>query len=82
MSEAVEAILRSLDRLPELERREVFTEILKRARDIEESGAYQRGSTPLSEEDEELVHLAEMTFLEYDARELGRWQILNAARSG
>jgi hypothetical protein len=26
-------------------------------------------ATPLSEEDEELVHLAEMTFLEYDARE-------------
>ncbi len=69
MSEAVEAILKSFDRLPELERREAFSEILKRARDIDESGADQERSTPLSEEDEELIHLAEMTFLEFDARE-------------
>jgi hypothetical protein len=69
MSEAVQELLRSFDSLPETEQREAYSEILKRARDIVASSPTHDGSPPLCEEDEELVHLAEMTFLELDARE-------------
>jgi hypothetical protein len=69
MSEAVQEILRSIDRLPETERREAFSEILKRARDLDALSPSDSALPSLSEEDEELVHLAELTFLELDARE-------------
>jgi hypothetical protein len=70
MSESVQELLKTLDRLPESERREAFSEILKRAQE-EDSLTPTRAlsATPLSEEDEELVHLAELNFLELDARE-------------
>jgi hypothetical protein len=69
MSEAVQELLKSFDRLPESERREAFSEILKRANDIDALSPGRNASSSLSEEDEELVHLAELTFLELDARE-------------
>jgi hypothetical protein len=70
MNPTVEELLNALDRLPESERREAFSEILKRAQEEDAlTPARELSATPLSEEDEELVHLAEMTFLELDARE-------------
>jgi hypothetical protein len=59
MSNAVQELLNSFDRLPEAERREVFTEILKRNQEFE--------SPDLN--DEMLARLAEETFLSYDAEE-------------
>jgi hypothetical protein len=67
MSEAVQDLLNSFDRLPESERREALSEILKRSKDVD--AMITVGDNSLSEEDEELIHLAEMTFLELDARE-------------
>ena len=69
MSEAVQELLKSFDRLPEEDRREVFSEIMRRARDVDASPLDHDASSSLSEEDEELIHLAELAFLELDAQE-------------
>jgi hypothetical protein len=59
MSNAVQELLNSFDRLPEAERREVFSEILKRGQEFEYPDL----------DDEMLVRLAEETFLIYDAED-------------
>ena len=69
MSESVQEILNAFDRLPESERLEALSEILKRTRDDAIGELNPESTGPLSDEDEELVRLAEMTFLELDARE-------------
>jgi hypothetical protein len=69
MSESVQEILNAFDRLPEAERLEALSEILKRTGDDAIGALNSESMDPLSDEDEELVRLAEMTFLELDARE-------------
>lgn len=59
MSTAVQNILQSYDSLPELEKREVVAEILRRS--------FQLDLPPLTDED--LVLQAEERFLELDGRE-------------
>jgi hypothetical protein len=69
MTQALQQLLDSFDRLPVSEQQEALSEIRKRVRDVDWSNVGRLASTPLSEEDEELVRIAEMTFLELDARE-------------
>jgi hypothetical protein len=59
MSEAVQELLNSFDRLPEPERWEAFYLILKRSQEFE--------YPPL--DDETLAQVADETFLMYDAEE-------------
>jgi hypothetical protein len=59
MSEAVQELLNSFDRLPESERWEAFYQILQRSQKFE--------YPPL--DDETLAQIADETFLMYDAEE-------------
>ena len=60
ISTTVEELLKSFDLLPEVEKRKVAMEILRRSLELR--------STPLT--DEELASNAEQLFLELDRREL------------
>ncbi len=59
MSEAVQELLNSFDRLPEPERWEAFSQILKRAQEFDYPEL----------DDETLCQIADETFLMYDAEE-------------
>jgi hypothetical protein len=59
MSEAVQELLNSFDRLPEPDRWEAFCQIMRRSQELE--------YPPL--DDETLAQIADETFLMYDAEE-------------
>ena len=72
MSTSVENILDSIERLSEPEKRELLSEIMRRTVSLD--------VPPLT--DEELVLIAEESFLELDKRESMRWIVSTEERCG